>query len=293
MRVCISTCVSSDSYQYYIPLFIYSLKRAYPDYGIKIFLRGKLNPDVREALKFIDGEYDIYEDIFLSYPTHKSTCNTLRHLLPEKWFKGYDYLYITDIDFIFFHHDPTLGRYFQKRIQENKQPYATFKGPARIPRRFKHGWVGNFTRVADGTLMLKIPKWFEKTYIQRKKYRKLIKADKHDNYDHHRPCTYREYNEVMLYRIIINSGMKTPKRRRTFVSGKKYNVLYRDIHIGDFKYRRGNSNRRMRRFMHYKNAKDFKRLEKDPVWKKICEICERNKTIRKNMKRLRYYAKRV
>lgn len=292
MRVVVSTVVSADYYAYYIPLFIYSLKRAYPDYGIKIFLRGKLNEDVQEALKLIEGDYDIYEDSFLTYPTRVSTCNTLRHLLPPKRFKDYDYLYITDIDFIFFPHDPTVGRYFQKRIQEGKQPYASFRGPLSRPRRPEinhNGWRGNFQRIADGTLMLKIPKWFDRIYVQRKKYKNLAKKSKHDNYDHYKPCSYREYNEVMLYRMVKNSGMKTPDKKNKFITGKPYNKLYRDIHLGDFKFER----RKIRKYIHYKNVKAFKRLQKDPIWKKICEICERNKKIRQNMGRLRKYVKKV
>lgn len=293
MRVCVSTVCSADSFQYYIPLFIYSLKKAYPDYGIKIFLRGVLNEDVKEALKLIEGDYDIYENSFIDYPTRISTCNTLRHLLPANKFKGYEYLYITDIDFIFFRHRPTLGRYFQKIIEMNRQPYASFKGPRKHPRRFNHGWVGNFTRIADGTLMLKIPEWFDITYTQRKKYKSLLKKSNHDNYDHHKPCSYREYNEVMLYRIVRNSGMKAPTNRRKFVCGKEYKIIYRDIHLGDFKFGRGHSRYRMRKFTHYKNAKAFKRLQKDELWLQICEICERNKIVWANMKKLRWYVKKV
>jgi len=293
MRVCVATVCSADSFQYFIPVFIYSLKKAYPDYGIKIFLRGWLNSDVKEALKLVEGDYDIYEGSFSNYPTHVSTCNTLRHLLPANRFKNFDLLYITDIDFIFFQHKPSLGRYFQKRIEETGEPYATFKGPGRTPHRFKNGWTGIFTRIADGTLMLKIPEWFEKTYTQRKKYKNLVMKDKTDGYDHHRPCTYREYNEVMLYRMIKNSGMKTPLHRRKFIGGKDYNVLYRNIHLGDFKYNRGNSRHRMKKFMHYKNAKAFKKLQKDEAWLKLCEICERNKMVRASMKRLRYYVKKI
>ena len=46
MKLCVSTVVD-QLYQHFIPLFIFCLKKAYPEYHIKIFTHGKLSREVK------------------------------------------------------------------------------------------------------------------------------------------------------------------------------------------------------------------------------------------------------
>ncbi len=297
MSTCLTTVVSADDFQYYIPMFIYTAKRAYPDYGVKIFLRGKINKQVRgilndmKKLRMCNTDFQILENQFLDYPNRTSICNTLRHLLPEEQFKGFDFVYITDIDFLIFKHEPSLERYFHKRMSETGLPYASFRGPYTRPRRFKInkiGWRRSFTRIADGTLMLKNPQWFKKTKDARAIYNRIVKKGTSDRFDNHKAASYREYNEVMLYRICLMSKLRTPKRRNKFANGKRYNRLYRDIHLGDFKFNRGSSIKRMTSYMKKENVANFIELEKDEAWLKISKVCEQNKVIKNMLKKLRH-----
>ena len=301
MKVCLTTVVSDDLFQYYIPLFVYTAKKAYPNYGVKIFLRGRLNKHVRKLLndmkklRMCNPHFQVYEDYFLKYPKRISICNTLRHLLPADKFEKYDYLYITDIDFLIFRHEPTLGRYFQKRIEKTKLPYASFRGPYTRPRRPQitpAGWKGKYSRIADGTLMLKIPQWFNKTRGARNVYNRIVKKGRNDEFDFHPAASYREYNEVMLYRICVMSGIKTPKKKNRFVNGERYDRNYRDIHLGDFKFRRGSNPKRMDSLITKENIKHFKDLEKDETWLKISKVCEQNKTIKSMLGKLRHYVRK-
>lgn len=301
MKVCMTTVVSADRYSYYIPSFVYTAKRAYPEYCVKIFVRGKLNKKIKslledmKKLRMCDTNWFIYEDQFLEFPNRVSICNTLRHLLPAKHFAGFDYVYITDIDFIIFRHTPTIGAYFAKRIKETKQPYASFRGPYAAPRRphiTPSGWRGHFVRIADGTLMLKTPEWFSRTKTLRAKYKKLVLSGECDNYDREVPASYREYNEVMLYRICIGSKLKTPAIKRKFINGKAYNCLYRDIHVGDFRYRRQYQKAKMKRYIPSTNVKNFLILEQEEAWLKICKVIETDKSIRNVFLRMRKYMKK-
>ncbi|HUT64423.1 MAG TPA: hypothetical protein VMZ04_10765 [Anaerolineae bacterium] len=275
MSLCITTVVSADDYQTYIPIFIYTVKRAYPEYYVKIFLRGKLNALIRgvledmKKLKYCDPGWEVLEKRFMNFPKRTSICNTLRHLLPEEEFKRFDYLYITDIDFIVFRHSPTLLEYLSSRIKKTKQPYAAARGPYQYPRRYeinRTGWKGNFTRISDGMLMLKIPEWFNATKKARKKYAKLVASSTPDGFDNHVPATYREYNEVMLYRICVKSKLKTPKRKNKFIDDKGFKKLYRDIHLGDFKFSRRN---RQYKWIKPENFFNFDDLCQDPVWQTL------------------------
>jgi len=279
-KLCIATVVSADDYQTYIPIFIYTVKRAYPEYYIKIFLRGKLNDKIRGMLdtmkkcKYCDLGWEIKEKSLMEYPALVSTCNTLRHLLPEKEFKDFDYVYITDIDFIVFRHDPTLLEYFAQRIKKTKLPYASSRGPYQYPRRHHingGGWKGNFTRISDGMLMLKVPEWFNQTEKARHKYEKLLRVGRPDGIDPHQPASYREYNEVMLYRICKQSKLETPKTKNKFVDGHGFKKLYRDIHLGDFKFNKRNKEYR---WIKPENFFNFEALQKDEIWQKICSELE-------------------
>ena len=299
MSFCFTTVVSADQYSFFIPTFVYSAKRAYPDCGIKIFVRGLLPEPVKKLLAKMkslricaNNNWSVIENQFTKYPDGVSICNTLRHLIPAKRFLGYDYVYVTDIDFIILPHKVSIEAYFAQRIQETGLPYASFRGPYNAPKRpgiNGTGWKGDFVRIADGTLMLKNPEWFNKTKKMRGKYRELVKAGRSDGIDPERPASYREYNEVMLFRIARGSGLKTPTVRYKFVNGKGYNRLYRDIHIGDFRYNRRYRKKKMRRYIPFENVLNFRALEKEPAWQKICSEMEQAGHIRKIFKSMRHY----
>jgi len=105
-----------------------------------------------------------------------------------------------------------------------------------------------------------------------KKYLKYIKQDRHDKIDNHISCSYREYDEVMLYRIMRLSKLRTPAKRYHFENGQQFDMLYRDIHVGDFKfYQRRHNETKMRKFLHNDNIEKFLQLEKDSNWQTICE----------------------
>lgn len=301
MKCCVATVCSEDKFQWYIPMFIYSWKKAYPKVKVKVFLRGKLEPEIRAILnkmrteKYCEGKWTVREDSFTDYPTRDSTCNTLRHLLPSKEFEGYELLYITDVDFITFRQTPSHFTYFNRIMKKTKMPYGGFRGPYTRPRRRKitKRWAGDFKRIADGTLMLKCPEWFQVTHEARKKYKKIGKKGCSDNYDNHKWASYREYNEVMLYRICKESHLPTPSKRYHFLNGEKYNYDYRDIHIGDFKNtKRKNSKGTMQRYLQGKNVRNFQKLEKDPHWREIVTVCIQNKHIRRMMKNVRLHTKK-
>ena len=294
-KLVVTTVVSADSFQYYIPIFIYTWLRAYPNAIVKVYLRGKLNADVITTLDLIDEQesFIIEEDSFLDFPTRESTCNTLRHLIPEDEFEGFDYLYITDIDFIALRHNPSHLDYFAENMSRTKLPYASFRGPFRKPYRpniSKAGWKGKFRRVVDGTLMLKIPEWYDATRKQRQHYWDVLLSGGNDGIDTHPSCSYREYNEVMMYRICSKSKIKTPKTRRCFPNGDIFSVKYRDIHLGDFKFKHRQTNHKyLEKKIKIENIRQFIVLEQDPLWREICKICCKDEMVGGVMKHLRKY----
>lgn len=290
MKICFSSVCTDDSYQFYVPLFVYTTKRAYPDAGVKVFIKGKLKDAVREALSLIpyDG-WEVKEDCFKSYPNRPYVTNCLRFLVNEKEYKGYDYVFIKDIDFLIFNHKVSHLDYFRKAM--GKLPYFGARGPYRHPRRYninRVGWKGNFTRIAGGSFVFKNPEWFDKTREIQKTYRSHVKHNTSDGLDSHTPGSYREYDEVMLFRIVKKAGLPTPTRKNVYK--KHAPKVYRDIHLGDF-IKKKHGKKRLSSRVSTENLKKLAKLEKDPIWVKIRKIAGKNDKIRENLRRVRKYTK--
>ncbi|MGW8324110.1 MAG: hypothetical protein ACWGNI_00310 [Desulfobacterales bacterium] len=290
MKICFSSVCTDDSYQFFVPLFVYTVKKAYPDAGVKVFIKGTMKPAVRDALKLIpQGGWEVKDGCFKSYHKKPYVTNCLRFLVNEKEYKGYDYVFIKDIDFLIFSHKRSHIDYFKSAM--GKLPYFGARGPYRHPRRYninRIGWKGDFTRIAGGSFVLKNPDWFNKTRDILKEYRAHIKDGTSDGFDSHAPASYREYDEVMLFRIVRKAGLPAPTRKNKNVYKKHSPKLYRDIHLGDFTKKKHNKKRLGKRVA-VENLKLFMKLEKDPVWLKIRKTVSHGK-IRENLRRVRKYA---
>ena len=294
-KICFTSVCTNDSYSYYIPLFVYTIKRAYPNAGVKVFVKGRLKDVPRETLKLIPYEgWTVKDQCFKDFPDKSSITNSLRFLIDKKEFKGYDYIMIRDIDFLMFPHKVSHADYFIRRMKRMRVPYYGIRGPYSHPRRYninRIGWRRDFTRIAGGTVVVKNPDWFDKTLRMRGKYRHYLKHNMSDGFDSHKPASYREYDEVMLYRIMKKSGLKIPRRKNKDILGKSAPKRYRDIHLGDFGKRKHGYKRLVSRLAS-ENAKEFIKLESDPVWKEIKDRMRKNGKIREIIRRVRRHVKR-
>lgn len=300
-KVCIIATSTSNSFQYYIPMFIYTAKTAYPTYYIKVFVHGELSESCRnllhrmKSLKMCNSKWEVLENQFQELPKLRpASLSAMRFILPDSHYKNYDYVYITDIDFLIFNHKPTLKTHYVNMMDEAKQFYVAARSPLRRPRRrkiSKSGWIRKFKRLQGGRVFFRVCEWIPKTKAFREKYYKIAIEDGNDSYDKHKFGSYREYDEVMLNRILRQSGIPTPRRSGKYLTNNGLDKTYRDIHLGDFKFdRRAHSVRKMARRMRYENAVNFNHLEKDPVWKEICGVCELESShIRQVMRRCRKY----
>jgi hypothetical protein len=299
--VCISTVVSGDGYEFYIPMFIYAAKVAYPEYYVKVFICGELIEPVKILLdrmreeKFCDPNWEVKENLYTDIKKRKGTINALRFLVPEAEFKDFKYLYITDIDFLLFRQKPTLEQWYKKILSASKQTYVAARGPKYRPHRRrinKGGWRRKFKRLACGRVFFLVPEWFERTRKVRAKYLRLAREGGHDAWDKHEFGRYREYDEVMLNRICLDSKIPTPKGVAKTLTGHAIGSLYRDIHLGDFKFRkRGHSMKKLTKKIRASNLKSFIWLQKTPGWKKIETVVQSEHGIRVCLRRLRKHIK--
>ena len=70
------------------------------------------------------------------------------------------------------------------------------------------------------------------------------------------------------------------------------NAVYRDIHLGDFKFKgRYKNENKMKRILRNRNVRNYIKLRNEPEWIDICAyVSEKSKTIRRILKKLDRYA---
>lgn len=294
IKCCFTSVCTDDSYQFFIPLFAYTVKRAYPNAGVKVFVKGKLKEVTKKALGEIKyGDCYVKENCFSKYPDKASITNSLRFLIGSGEFKGYDVVFVRDIDFLIFKGKISHAVYFKRRMK--KLPYFGVRGPYQRPRRPQVngiGWKRNFLRVAGGIFVFKNPEWFNIAGKKLSYYRKLLIKNEMEKQDRKPLASYRESDEVMLGRIIKDSGLPVPKRKGKDVYGVGMPKKYRDIHLGDFGKNRHGYKRLCRRASLI-CVRKFVELEKDRTWVKIrISMSEANPKIRELLRRLRKHAKR-
>lgn len=255
----ITTVVSDDKFRGFIPLFLCAAKKAYPEADVKVFFRGQYShPDVL-TMQF--GEY----------PNVVSLCNSLRYLIPDIHFTGYKWWFSTDVDTMIMRPKVDHISYYKEVMDDCHIPYAGARGPYSKPHRKEapDGWNGYFTRIASGSIMFRLPEFLLRTRAMRKHYRTALMKQIPDPYDHALPGTYREYDEVMLYRIMKGSALRTPHYKNKFPNNKSASTLYRGVHLGDFKFRRRFRERKMRSLIHDELVEKWRQLEKDPEWSEL------------------------
>jgi len=282
---CITTVVSGNKYQDFIPLFVYSINRYYPEVDIHIFIKGSLNKKVKDQIK--DMSCKIHDKCFEEYIDLPSMSNSLRFLVPSSIFMGYTSTYITDIDFIFFRQEKPYYKYFMDVVLKSGQPYAAVAGAPRFPKRphVTPSWSGKFLRTAAGSVLL-TPEWFRKTKRARNIYREILRGERSEKIDNILPASYREYDEVMFCRLCREAGLKVPSGKKyTFLTGKSINSKYRHIHLGDFKFKkRYSSMSKMKRILHSKNVRQYDKMKEDPKWLELVKgSCDRIKDMVANL----------
>ena len=257
---CITTMVSGW-YKHFIPMFEYSAKRAMPDVDVKVFSMEKLFP-----------EYN------------RSSVNSLRFFIPKKLLKNYNYVYFTDVDFVFLPHNKDLFDYHIQVANATAQGYSGHRGPIRAKKRGFKNWSGKHTRIAAGAFMVN-REWFDRTEkIKAELLPSLVTGVK-----------YRESDEMMLHTILRESKYRTPLKVGRFADNRKYNIRYRDVHLGDFKgsFTRWKDIKRMKRkFLTNENVKAYSVLSRDREWRHIVDKACQNHHIKRIMDNLDFHIKK-
>ena len=130
LKLCVTTVVDGG-FQRYTPLFILSLLTAYPDYSVRVFIVDKPGDALLTGMRLLDGlgDWAIITEELDGYPKCRRLGAYLRYLLftrrrAERYFAGYDYVYITDGDMLITREDPPLHVQHLEHMQEIGLPYS-------------------------------------------------------------------------------------------------------------------------------------------------------------------------
>lgn len=127
-----------------------------------------------------------------------------------------EYVHVTDIDILILPKDIPHEEYYGKQMVNG----ASYLRGATVANG--QTWDGARSRICGGHIGF-TPEYYEKTREIREFYSKPENCQ-----------DYREFDEVMLYRILDYCKYPIPKDPYTFPSGDSWDKQYRDLHINDF-----------------------------------------------------------
>ena len=311
-KVCLTTFVHGEKYQDFIPLFIYSVKKSYPDYSIKLFVSGSLKDGVRSQLSLLNifDDFEVlenqFEDLNICSPLE---ARTVRWILPRENFLAYDYVYVVDID-IFYIIEPislhkqhimhmeylglpfsNIRRNYNAKANTLKLIYQRLRdtGPTAFLKFIRTGNLK--AKQLTGLHFFKVEPYFEKMNDSIKELTEIISSK-----------SYRtdmiNNDEVFLYKMIEKSGIDMTKigLMKNSVSMLDYNQPERlefrphhGIHLGIFRNRGSEKSLepilRTKEYDYY--IKVFEQFFDDPLFRDL--LIHGSKTINKMIKRLTIY----
>lgn len=245
-----------------------------PDAFIRTFHRGKLDSITLDALNFMHDHgirFDMpIEDYKTDFPHNTSTTNSLRFLIEPTYFRE-DYVYITDVDFVFLAHEPPINEYYIDKCRAWKQPYWARRGFKRII-----GTDERAKRIAGGGVLVTLDWWLATEKLRERYLGELMDGTIGQQ---------REDDEIMLWYLCAGSGMKCPTKR-----GNRRRKVYKEIHCGDFKFsHRWTKEKKMKKKISKGNYLKWHRLEEDPVWRELVDICSKCDMVKGIIDNIRSY----
>ncbi len=200
MTICISTVVDK-TYMAYAPMFVWCCKQVYPSYDIKLFLRDPCPYDLTGAEVI---------PLFEKFPRYVYNSIALRFVVPPKYYEGYDHVYVGDIDIMIMPERIALDEFHRNEMVTTGLSYSN-------SLRNIHHYCG-YQSVSG--LHFASKHWFDQTEEQRAIYYRLLERGLIG--------LYREYDGLMLYRMIEKSGLKLPAKL-------KLKKRHHGIHLGNFR----------------------------------------------------------
>lgn len=187
--LCVATYASGREYLEFIPVYIYSILKSYPDYEIVIFCGETLPDNIRNSLNCIEwmGSFTVVEgylDHISSKFDKRNAAACKRWFIYSEKFKEYKYIYIGDIDVFVLPEDVSIHEQHLRHCETINLDYSNV-------RRHANG------KKLSGLHFIKTEAYLESMLPVVEKYKKLYNNDELHNTN----------DENMLFDIISESGL--------------------------------------------------------------------------------------
>jgi hypothetical protein len=200
MQVLITGYVVGEKYSNYIPIFLYTVNRIYPQYDLRIYVDKGLPENVKQAVNLIGQNGAILIDA----ESKRKLGDEHRLIQASRWlsfnaedFEGYEFIKaFHDIDFFAVKQDPdSIGLHLQN-CERTGMPYDNKKRGDTRP--FSLQGLGHF---------FKVQPYFEKVGDTIKMFREKIAAGDFSVFHHPQSPIDIQHDEELLYNLIEQSGL--------------------------------------------------------------------------------------
>lgn len=128
-KSCCFTTVVYGWYQDFIPIYIYSILKAFPQHYVKIFVFEELTQNNKDSLELVrqnlSDRFQVVEnfsDLNWCELPHKAAT---RFLMTREYFEGFDYVYFGDVDFLIYNKfDDNFVDHYLGRCEKTQLPFS-------------------------------------------------------------------------------------------------------------------------------------------------------------------------
>ncbi|SDI86403.1 hypothetical protein [Natribacillus halophilus] len=116
-------------YTKYIPFYIYSILKSYPDYYVKIFTDTPLSAREQSCLRMIkqrlSKRFEVKENDFADFKVRSiAEGKARRFLIPRHEFRHFENVYVGDVDFLLVRESPSLLASHLQHCENIGLPYS-------------------------------------------------------------------------------------------------------------------------------------------------------------------------
>lgn len=310
-KLCIATYVFGKKYQGFIPLYIYSILKAYPNYSVRIYLDGKINKKIDDVIKKLKnvGDFEVIQNfpkkIGLNKKAKKNNMisRSLRWVFYDEVFSEYEYVYIGDIDIFLCKENKDFCEQHAIHCDYLGLPYSNyFRGEQLISNKdiktivrklIKYGFKETYRmfnkesiciRKLTGLHFIKVEPYFNKikpligSYIQELNLLANKKSKKWNQ------CYFND--EALLYDIVEESNLGIPPKSKEtsqnnmIINENAEKVGYRPhhgLHLGIWRKKISNNNTQIKFVIDSKLYRSYyiqfcNLRETDPLLKEILNM---------------------
>ncbi|MEN0679038.1 hypothetical protein [Plesiomonas shigelloides] len=227
-QVCFTTFVFGNKYIEYIPLFVYSIKKAYPKSGIVIFCHSDISNEELGNIEKIGNYNDIkiinkyQSDISLSNNKDIPYGAALRWLVWDDSFLNYQRIYIADIDIFYCKEEKNIYEQHEIHMRKIGKPFSNI---IRHPKHVTYGYKEFLKDSIKVSLKYAI--------------KKIVKSKKNQ-----RQLSGLHYTSVDFHKSILRSRRKyidQLRRKTVFIHHKRgfndeaylYDIVSNELDISD------------------------------------------------------------